>query len=165
MTRNFLILIFMVQIFSPVQSQNSLGEILKKYNSGSIPYISAEELRMHQLNGDVIILDARENEEFIVSHIPGAIYIGYNDFELSGMNDIQKNKKIVVYCSIGIRSEDIAIKLAKAGYKNIRNLYGGIFGWKQSGFPVMDIKNKPTNKVHAYSRHWAKWLENAEKIY
>ncbi|MBT8318930.1 MAG: rhodanese-like domain-containing protein, partial [Gramella sp.] len=86
-------------------------------------------------------------------------------FDLGKVKKIDKDQKIVVYCSIGVRSENIGVKLIKAGYKNVENLYGGIFDWKNKDFPVVDALGKSTEEVHAYSKHWSKWLRNAEKIY
>ncbi|MCH4822139.1 rhodanese-like domain-containing protein [Gramella lutea] len=146
-------------------SQNSVEDLLKKYNSGVVRYISVEQLRMRQLDKEVVIIDSREKEEFQVSHIENAILVGYNHFEVSKVNDIAKDSPIVVYCSLGIRSENIGRKLKKAGYKNVQNLYGGIFEWKNKGFPVVNPEGDETNKVHAFSKTWAKWLKNAEKEY
>ena len=78
---------------------------------------------------------------------------------------ISKDKKIVIYCSVGYRSEKIAEKLIKSGYKNIYNLYGGIFEWVNRGFSIYDKEQKSTNKVHAYSPSWGVWLEKGEKVY
>ena len=62
----FLVCLF----FSGVMvGQKPLDELLKQYNSHSVPYISVDELRMFQMNDTVTILDAREPEEFKVSHI------------------------------------------------------------------------------------------------
>lgn len=120
---------------------------------------------MYQLDDEVIILDAREKEEFEVSHLENSMYVGYNDFDESTLKTIPKDKKIVVYCSIGIRSENIGKKLQKAGFTDIQNLYGGIFEWKNNDLPVLDSSGNETEKVHAFSRHWAKWLKKGEKIY
>ncbi|MBT8294855.1 MAG: rhodanese-like domain-containing protein [Gramella sp.] len=165
MIKNFLFLLFATFICTSLNAQNSVDEILEKYNSGKVPYITAEELRMHQLNEEVIILDTRNKEEFEVSHLSKAILVGYDEFDLGKVKKIDKDQKIVVYCSIGVRSENIGVKLIKAGYKNVENLYGGIFDWKNKDFPVVDALGKSTEKVHAYSKHWSKWLRNAEKIY
>lgn len=139
--------------------------MLKKYNSGDVPYTSVQELRMHQLNNEVIVLDAREIEEYEVSHLKNSLFVGYNDFQISSLDSIPKDKKIVVYCSLGIRSENIGRKLQKAGFSQVENLYGGIFKWKNADYPVYDSEEIKTNKVHAFSKQWSKWLENAEKIY
>src|SRR5690606_37291151 len=120
---------FILILFSVIQisfSQESLAELLKKHNSKSVPYISAEELAMP--NTQALILDAREFQEYQVSHIKDAVFVGYNTFNLEQTALLINNKQqpIVVYCSLGIRSETISNHLLKAGYTNVYNLYGGI---------------------------------------
>jgi rhodanese-related sulfurtransferase len=146
-------------------AQENLSEVLSKYNSESIPYISAEKLQLQQ--DEVLILDAREIEEFQVSHLKNAIYVGYDNFNLQATTSSLKDrtKPIVVYCSIGVRSEDIAEQLKDAGYTNIYNLYGGIFEWKNKNLPVYNLKNNPTDSIHAYSKRWGKYLNKGIKVY
>ncbi len=148
-------------------SQNSVEEVLDRYNSHSIPYISVEQLKAIQQKDSVILLDAREPEEFQVSHLKNVSYVGYKNFSAEEIQQQfpDKDQPIVVYCSLGVRSEKIGEKLQQLGYKNIQNLYGGIFEWKNNNYPVFTSENKETNKVHAYSRRWSKWLKNAEKVY
>ena len=148
-----------------MNSQSTLSELLSKYNSGKVPYISVEELRMYQLDDEVVILDAREPREFKVSHIKNAVYVGYDNFNDSILQNIDKNKKVVVYCSVGIRSENIADRLIKAGFKDVHNLYGGIFEWKNAMFPVVNELGEETEKVHVYSKRWGTYLKHGEKIY
>lgn len=146
-------------------AQNSLSELLKKHNSESIPYISVQELAMPKT--EVILLDARETEEYNVSHLEDAIHIGYDDFDINSVTKQIKDKSavIVVYCSLGVRSEDIGEQLKKAGYTNIFNLYGGIFEWKNKGYSVYNSEEKLTEDVHAFSKTWSKWLLKGNKIY
>lgn len=147
--------------------QKSLDKLLQQYNTQSIPYISVEELRMFQMNDTVIILDAREPAEFQVSHIKTAINVGFNNFT-SNEKQLQKLKKyipIVVYCSVGIRSEEIGEKLKKAGFTNVKNLYGGIFEWKNKNYPVFDSKGTETENVHTFSKIWSKYLQAGNPIY
>ncbi len=158
----FLLLIFSI---SNINAQNDIDAILSKYNDGSIPYVSTEELRMFQLNNEVVILDSRESEEFKVSHLQNSICVGYDHFSDKALKDFKKDQLIVVYCSVGVRSENIAKKLKQAGFTNVKNLYGGIFQWKNKDFPVIDSTGNTTQRVHAYSRHWGKYLHKAEKVY
>jgi rhodanese-related sulfurtransferase len=146
-------------------SQEKLEKLLGNFNRENIPYISVEELAMPKTKA--IILDAREPKEFKVSHIKDAIFVGYNDFNIDETIKKIKDKeaKIVVYCSLGIRSEKIANKLHDKGFTNIFNLYGGIFEWKNNGFIVVDENENPTEKVHAFSKSWSKWLTKGEKVY
>lgn len=164
--KNLLYIVLFISSFQSV-AQKTLDELLQQYNTRSIPYISVEELKMFQQNKDLVLLDAREPEEFKVSHIKGAVFSGYSNFSAEAISESIKDKSvlIVVYCSLGIRSEKISEKLKAEGYSNIRNLYGGIFEWKNKGFAVFDSEGKETEKVHAYSKNWSKWLTKGEKIY
>lgn len=160
----FFLLVFLV---ANVQAQKNLDALLLQHNTKSIPYISVEELRMLQLNDTVVVFDAREIEEFKVSHIASAEYIGFNEFSLEAkvLQKLNKNSKIIVYCSLGIRSEEIGEKLKKAGFTNVKNLYGGIFEWKNKNYPVINSKGIETENVHAFSKHWSKYLHSGNPIF
>lgn len=161
-------IIFILILFSVIHigfSQETLSELLEKYNTHKIPYISVEELAMPK--SQALILDAREFNEYQVSHIKNAIFVGFNSFNLqqTTLELNNKHQPIVVYCSLGIRSEDIAKKLKKAGYTKVYNLYGGIFEWKNKGFSVYNSSETKTEKIHAFSPEWSKWLTSGQKIY
>lgn len=113
----------------------------------------------------VVYLDAREKSEYDVSHIQGALYVGYDDFRLSRVKKLPKDVQLIVYCSVGYRSEKVAEKLRKSGYTNAYNLVGGIFEWHNKGYSVVDKSLLPTNKVHGYDKLWGKWLERADVVY
>ncbi|MBY5949747.1 MAG: rhodanese-like domain-containing protein [Cyclobacteriaceae bacterium] len=109
------------------------------------------------------ILDTREKEEYEVSHLDGAICVGYDDFSEEVFENLNPERPVLVYCSVGARSQDIGKKLVQEGF-NVVNLYGGIFQWVNDGFPVYDSLGK-TEKVHAYNRAWGVWLNKGEKVY
>jgi rhodanese-related sulfurtransferase len=135
-------------------AQQTIEEVLLRYNTQSIPYIYAEKLVNIQNDSTLVVLDTREEKEYQVSHIKGALYAGYKS----------KDTQVIVYCSLGVRSEDIAQELEKAGYTNIKNLYGGIFNWKNNNLPLVNANQKPTDSVHVYSKQWGKWLTNGVKV-
>ncbi|WP_299059824.1 rhodanese-like domain-containing protein [uncultured Polaribacter sp.] len=160
------IFILFLLITSSVTAQKKLDKLLNKWNHNSVPYISVETLAMPKT--EAILLDAREEEEFKTSHIKDAIFVGYDKFKLKETIPKlpeDKNAKIVVYCSLGIRSENIANKLIKEGYTNVYNLYGGIFEWKNADFQVIDTLGNTTEKVHTFNKNWSKWLTKGEKVY
>ena len=160
------ILFFICVCFSVSSfSQETLSELLKKHNNQSIPYISVQELAMPKT--EAIVFDARELSEFEVSHLKNAIYVGYSKFQIDFIQDKIKDKDqvIVVYCSLGIRSEDIAEKLKSSGYTNVLNLYGGIFEWKNKDFKVFNSEEKETDNIHVFNELWSKWLTKGIKIY
>ena len=146
-------------------AQESIDELLKLHNTQSVPYISVQELRSPST--EAIILDARAHTEFHTSHIQNAIHVGYDNFNIETVkNSIKDTSKIiVVYCSLGIRSEDVAEQLKKAGYTNVYNLFGGIFEWKNNDFPVYDNEGELTDQVHAFSEEWGRWLIKGIKVY
>lgn len=131
--------------------------------SDNIPKISVMDAAM-QLD-TAIFLDTRTREEYAVSHIQGAEYVGYKDFDLSKMQGIDKEQKIIAYCSVGKRSDAISERLIKAGYRNVQNLYGGIFEWMNQGNKVVDNQNKPTDRIHAYNHFFAGWINRGNKVY
>jgi rhodanese-related sulfurtransferase len=113
---------------------------------------------------DYVILDTRKKEEFDVSHLPGAIWVGER-YDIDKLSNIDKEAKIVVYCSVGIRSEDYGEEMLEDGFSKVYNLYGSIFSWKDAGYHVVDQNNQPTEKVHVYSKKWAKYLKTGKKVY
>lgn len=159
-----LIYIFVFFISVSISGQNSLKKLLKKYNTENVSYASVEMIKS---NPNYVLLDARELKEYKVSHLKNAIHVGYDHFNLENTTTklTDKNATIVVYCSVGIRSEDIAEKLQKAGYKNVFNLFGGIFEWKNKENIVVDSKNQPTENVHTFNKEWSKWLKKGIKVY
>jgi len=164
-----------VLLFSISLSGQSLKKLLKKYNTESVAYISIDNLSKlikrpfdsAQGDNNIVLLDSRELKEYKVSHLKNAIHVGYDKFNLKETTSklADKNATIVVYCSIGIRSEDIAEKLQKAGYKNVFNLFGGIFEWKNKQNIVVDSLNNPTEKIHTFNKEWSKWLKKGVKVY
>ncbi len=136
--------------------------MLKTLLSHSVPEIQVQEAARD--SASILFLDAREPNEVTVSRIKGALEVGYDHFDSTKLSEIQKDRRIVVYCSVGYRSEKVSEKLLAAGYKNVSNLYGGIFEWVNQGNPVFNDKGQ-TQEVHAYSRTWGIWLKKGKKVY
>ncbi len=145
-------------------SQNKLDKLFNKFNKNKVPYISVDTLVITK----AILLDARETKEYNVSHLKNAICVGYDYFDIQKtIEKLPKDKstKIVVYCSLGIRSEIVAHKLIKEGYTNVYNLYGGILEWKNNNFQVVDTLGNETEKVHTFNKDWSKWLKKGKTVY
>lgn len=165
MKKQSIIFIIMAFAFSACgQEYNTFDEMALDLSKGSAPKIEATTLNKANASS-IIYLDAREKEEFDVGHIKGAIHIGYDNFELSNLPSIKKGETIIVYCSVGYRSEKIAEQLIQNGFSQTKNLLGGIFGWINSGYPVYDNEDRETQQIHGYSESWGKWLVKGEKVY
>jgi len=139
-------------------------EMLDDLYRWTVPLITPAELQANGLDR-YALLDAREEEEYDVSHIEGAQYVGFSHFDEEKVSTIDRDKSVVVYCSVGYRSERIGEKLKEMGFKTVYNLYGGIFEWKNQGYRVENLEGKETEKVHAYNKKWGKWLKSGEKVY
>ncbi|MFK7950991.1 MAG: rhodanese-like domain-containing protein [Saprospiraceae bacterium] len=111
----------------------------------------------------VTYLDAREKQEYDISHIEDAIWVGYDNFEISNIPEIDTSQNIVIYCSVGYRSEKITNQLEDAGYKKVYNLYGGLFEWYNEGLPIVDNKKETTNKIHGFNENWSQWVNERKK--
>ncbi len=160
----FLISIVFFAIEIKAQTMDSEFKLLlDSIYDRNIPQVSVEEFI--QLNkNDLFVLDIREEEEYVVSHLKNARHAGYFWFDMRKVYDIPEKAQVVLYCSIGIRSEKIAQKLITAGYKNVYILYGGIFEWVNSGQPVYKSNGVQTSEIHTYTKKWARWVEKGTRV-
>ena len=167
MKKTVLILFYLGFVLTAIsQNYASFDEMKASIVSKTIPLISVEELKKtEKTRTSFLILDAREKNEYDISHIKKAKFVGYDNFNLSEWKNIDKETIIIVYCSVGYRSEKVGEQLKKAGFNKVLNLKGGIFDWVNSGFPVYDNGGNETKKIHAYNKSWGKWLTKGEKIY
>lgn len=165
-TSHFLFLILIPILSFSQSSSNAYYAMLKTLYKNSVKTISVNDLQKEIGQKDKpVLLDARASKEYNVCHITGGRWVGYEDFSLNKVKNIPKNSPIVVYCSVGYRSERIGEQLQKAGYTNVRNLYGGIFEWINAGYNVFDNQQNITTKVHGYSTSWGIWVKKGEVVY
>ncbi len=162
----FLSLLLFFNICFGQSTEQEYEEMLKKEYKYTVPFIDAQSLYQKLMNKEKIyILDTRMEKEAKVSMIQGAVRVGYSNFQQSQIEEIQKDDIIVVYCTIGARSESIGEKILANGYTQVFNLYGGIINWVNKGYPVYNNKNQRTENVHVYSKSWGKWLEKGKAVY
>ena len=88
--------------------------------------------------GEVRLLDVRELFEWEMGHIPGAIHIPLAELgERSSELESWRNQEVVVYCHHGVRSAHAVAWLSELGFKNTRNLTGGIDEWSRVIAPAL----------------------------
>lgn len=145
-------------IYAVAQTSKEFSAMVNSHLELTVPVIQVDDL--YKIKNNIVLLDARELKEYNVSHIEGALHIGYEKPDYSVLKKISKTQKIVIYCSIGYRSEKIGDKLIQLGYKNVYNLYGSIFEWVNKGYYIVDQKGKTSYNIHVYSKEWSKWLTN-----
>ncbi|KAL5015833.1 hypothetical protein ScPMuIL_005422 [Solemya velum] len=162
-------------------STNVLGKWMKCSAQTTAVEDDAELCKIQNedtVDSNLIILDCRPEEEYIVSHIPGALRVDYdNDTSkivevVPQLNSGNEKKTIVCYCSLGYRSCVVAQKLdqyynSKTGDSssvepmspNVYNLAGSLFKWANEGRSMQDLDNKTTVYAHPFTPMWSKFLD------
>ena len=143
-------------------SEAEFQAMLQELYQHSVPVLTAEavdSLASYQL------LDARAEAEYATSHLPGAQRVGYKDFSPEKVAELDKNQPVLVYCTVGYRSERIGDRLRELGFSQVYNLYGGIFGWVHAGKAVTGPDGQPTEHVHTYNEDWSRWLREGVKVW
>ena len=83
--------------------------------------------RMQQSSEDFTLVDVRERDEQAKGVIPGAVSLPRGILEVN----IDKIRKLVLYCGGGSRSALAALNLKKMGFRNVFSLAGGYRDWRQ----------------------------------
>lgn len=152
-----------MQSGKPMVANKKFALMLKHLLSENIPQADTDFVKA--LPADALFIDTRGENEYNVSSISGAINAGFENFDINLLKSLNKNKLIIVFCSVGLRSEKICRILFKEGYTNVYNLYGGIFEWVNRGLPVVDSLGHPVKVVHGFSPLWAIWVNGVKKVY
>lgn len=130
---------------NPVSGQNpSITELIdyEAFCSGISETIDNEEITVSELKetvdkGDIHILDVREDYEYEIANIGGQ-FIPLNQV-VDRQAEIPKDKKVVVMCKAGGRSQKAIDLLKKEGFDNLVNLKGGILAWQKEVDPELEI--------------------------
>ena len=96
--------------------------------------ITAEELKKRLDAGEKItMLDVREPQEHAEFNIGGQLLpLGkVQQMQLDDVEDL-KEEEVIVYCRSGNRSSQACMILDMAGFKNTRNLTGGMLRWQEA---------------------------------
>jgi sulfur-carrier protein adenylyltransferase/sulfurtransferase len=115
-----------------------------------VPLGEAREL----VDGDTLFLDVREQSEWDLGHIPGALLIPRAQVEARIEEEApDKSQRIVVYCARGQRSLLAGQVLLANGYERVENLVEGFIGWEREGYPAVVPSTLPDDQRRRYSRH------------
>ena len=97
--------------------------------------ISSIEAKNLLARNKPFLLDVRTPQEFSQARLSGAVLIPIGEFQRR-LNEVPKNKPILVYCAVGSRSKPVADFLTQRGYKEVYHMADGIVGWYRNGFPI-----------------------------
>ena len=91
--------------------------------------VTVEELKARlDEQGGVFILDVRDPPEYEICRIPGSTLIPLGDLP-TRLQELEGRDEMVVHCKSGVRSAKAVRLLHDAGFKNARNLRGGMLRW------------------------------------
>ncbi len=120
----------------------------------SAPYITPSELdALYQHQEDFIMVDARNDYEYEVGKFRNAVSVDIHNFrefaDAAQKLESQKSKKIILYCTGGIRCEKASAYLQEQQYPNVFHLKGGIIeylNFKNKNQNVADTSNQDNNR-------------------
>ncbi len=107
---------------------NMLGFTAENVLEKMVSFMSCRELddriETEGWEKDLTILDVTEEMERMVFHIPGSVHIPLGQLR-QRMSELPKDRMIVTYCAIGVRSYNAARILMQNGFSDVKVLEGG----------------------------------------
>jgi rhodanese-related sulfurtransferase len=101
--------------------------------------ISPEEaVKLREADPEVVFLDVREPNEWMMAHVAGAVFIPRGQLESHVEGAVRRDSKVVVYCARGNRSALAADTLQQMGYSDVYSLARGFGAWTDAGGAVED---------------------------
>ena len=127
MKRQFVLSIILLLVVMPVYAGAAIARNLTPGEASSL--VDQRE--------DLYLLDVRTLGEYQQVRINGAQLIPIGQL-VKRLAEVPKNRPVLVYCAVGSRSAQVVNYLARKGYPELYNLYGGIYSWVQKGYPVLN---------------------------
>lgn len=149
----------LVLLASACQSYTSFDEMASEMCKGR-----AVDVRWNQWDTNAVVVDVRSAEEFGVSHADGALHCPWQNNTVKGWEQLPKDQPIVVYCSVGKRSELAAEFLMDHGFQSVTNVYGGLFGAFNAA-QAIDQDHLVMQRIHGYNTRWGQWITRGEVVY
>jgi rhodanese-related sulfurtransferase len=99
------------------------------------PVITPREVKAKLDRGDrFTLIDVREPHEFQICRIPGGQLIPLGELP-KRLAELDPNSEFVAYCKMGGRSQKAVDLLIQKGFRNVRNMTGGILAWSDQVDP------------------------------
>ncbi len=101
-------------------------------------HIDLEEFKERMEEGGYELVDLRTPVEFETGHLEGAYNIDFTAPEFMAiLEKMDKNKKYLLYCRTGNKSEQTLDMMKEKGFKESYNMVGGIVDWSDEGYDVV----------------------------
>jgi len=152
----------------PTSLRATIGDVAQRWPE--IGHIAPAQVGPLLDDRKVVLFDVRQDAEYAVSHLPGAIHVKPGTSRgafLDRYGDDVKGKTVVFYCSVGERSSSLASQVAEdlkaRGALAVEDLAGGIFAWHGEARPLVDAKGS-TEFVHPFDASWGRLVSRQELV-
>lgn len=108
----------------------------------------ARQYMSEHASGTYTLVDVRQPKEYEEAHLPGARLVPLPQLS-DRVDELPKDRPLIVYCAIGGRSEMAARFLASRGFSDVYNLSGGIKGWRGETVTTPVAWHRPLLEAHA----------------
>jgi phage shock protein E len=105
------------------------------FAAGPVNVTSTEAKALLAKNSKTVLLDVRTPDEYRQAHLKGALLIPLGELQRR-VQEIPRDRPVLVYCAVGARSLSAAGFLASKGYRDIYNMSDGLVGWYKNGLPL-----------------------------
>lgn len=150
-----LLLISAVVFFKFQIPQLLLMDLTWMVNPNQSNFISVDRARKTK---NAIFLDTRNIEEYEISHIQNARWVGMDSNRILDL-DLSNFDTIIYYCSIGYRSGELLSTMNSRHRSNSFNLKKGVFEWINKGNYIYQ-NDTPSLKIHPFSQNWGMLIRN-----
>ncbi|TFG23460.1 MAG: pyridine nucleotide-disulfide oxidoreductase [Promethearchaeota archaeon] len=129
------------EVKAPIEIKKKTRSEMRGGDAPPLSQITAEELygRLDTEDSPAMLIDVRTPQEFHgrTGHVQGSKLMPLGDL-MNNMDELDqhKNEELVVICHRGSRSMMASQLLVRAGFKDVRNLTGGMIAWHRKGYPT-----------------------------
>ena len=102
----------------------------------TVPSVLPREAADEVGAGTALIVDVRERNEFEQERVEGVVLVPISEF-VARHGELPKDRPLLMLCAAGSRSTSATMYLLQGGWTDVRNITGGMIGWRQAGLPIV----------------------------
>jgi rhodanese-related sulfurtransferase len=102
----------------------------------TIPSVLPREAADEVAAGTALIVDVRERNEFEQERVEGVVLLPISEF-VARHQSLPRDRPLLLMCAAGSRSSSATMYLLQAGWTDVRNITGGMIGWRRAALPIL----------------------------
>lgn len=134
MRRGLILVALLLTACAPFTHHQQASEPPARLVVQGVQDVSPEEAKVLVQQG-LMVIDVREPAEFANGHIPGARNLPVGRLEAWAAK-LDPAGAYLVVCASGRRSTRVKQQLEARGFRNLRNMTGGMFAWEMEDYPL-----------------------------